>query len=105
MIRSNRFYRFFSRKYSVINNLIISITRILENDGSNIMGYNTGWLEPLMDRIGRDATTVVCPVIDVISDDTMEYHHRDAAGVNVGGFDWNLQVCAALLLVSFTCFK
>ncbi|XP_018011031.1 putative polypeptide N-acetylgalactosaminyltransferase 9 isoform X2 [Hyalella azteca] len=51
----------------------------------------TGWLEPLLDRIARNASAVVCPVIDVISDDTLEYHHRDASGVNVGGFDWNLQ--------------
>nr|XP_036668914.1 putative polypeptide N-acetylgalactosaminyltransferase 9 isoform X1 [Drosophila suzukii]XP_036668915.1 putative polypeptide N-acetylgalactosaminyltransferase 9 isoform X1 [Drosophila suzukii] len=50
-----------------------------------------GWLEPLLDRIARNATTVVCPVIDVISDDTLEYHYRDSGGVNVGGFDWNLQ--------------
>lgn len=51
----------------------------------------TGWLEPLLDRIARNSTTVVCPVIDVIDDSTMEYHFRDAGGVNVGGFDWNLQ--------------
>ncbi|XP_059086114.1 putative polypeptide N-acetylgalactosaminyltransferase 9 isoform X1 [Tigriopus californicus] len=51
----------------------------------------TGWLEPLLDRIARDRTTVVCPVIDVIDDDTLEYHFRDSSGVNVGGFDWNLQ--------------
>ncbi|XP_014254198.1 putative polypeptide N-acetylgalactosaminyltransferase 9 isoform X2 [Cimex lectularius] len=50
-----------------------------------------GWLEPLLDRIYRDGTTVVCPVIDVIDDKTMEYHWRDSGGVNVGGFDWNLQ--------------
>lgn len=50
-----------------------------------------GWLEPLLDRIARDPTTVVCPVIDVIDDSTLEYHWRDAGGVNVGGFDWNLQ--------------
>jgi polypeptide N-acetylgalactosaminyltransferase len=50
-----------------------------------------GWLEPLVDRIARDPTTVVCPVIDVIDDDTLEYHYRDSTGVNVGGFDWNLQ--------------
>ncbi|XP_016993179.2 putative polypeptide N-acetylgalactosaminyltransferase 9 isoform X1 [Drosophila takahashii] len=50
-----------------------------------------GWLEPLLDRIARNATTVVCPVIDVISDETLEYHYRDSSGVNVGGFDWNLQ--------------
>ncbi|KAK7873044.1 hypothetical protein R5R35_000337 [Gryllus longicercus] len=51
----------------------------------------TGWLEPLLDRIARDPHTVVCPVIDVIDDNTLEYHWRDAGGVNVGGFDWNLQ--------------
>ncbi|XP_039296598.1 putative polypeptide N-acetylgalactosaminyltransferase 9 isoform X2 [Nilaparvata lugens] len=50
-----------------------------------------GWLEPLLDRIARDPTTVVCPVIDVIDDNTLEYHWRDSGGVNVGGFDWNLQ--------------
>lgn len=51
-----------------------------------------GWLEPLLDRIARDSTTVVCPVIDVIDDTSLEYHWRDSGGVNVGGFDWNLQV-------------
>ncbi|KAF4520992.1 hypothetical protein B566_EDAN002488 [Ephemera danica] len=51
-----------------------------------------GWLEPLMDRIARNSTTVVCPVIDVVDDTTLEYHWRDSGGVNVGGFDWNLQV-------------
>ncbi|XP_030388357.1 putative polypeptide N-acetylgalactosaminyltransferase 9 [Scaptodrosophila lebanonensis] len=50
-----------------------------------------GWLEPLLDRIARNSTTVVCPVIDVIDDATMEFHFRDSSGVNVGGFDWNLQ--------------
>jgi len=50
-----------------------------------------GWLEPLLDRIARNNTNVVCPVIDVIDDDTLEYHYRDSGGVNVGGFDWNLQ--------------
>ncbi|XP_044731231.1 putative polypeptide N-acetylgalactosaminyltransferase 9 isoform X2 [Chrysoperla carnea] len=50
-----------------------------------------GWLEPLLDRIARNSTTVVCPVIDVIDDTTLEFHYRDSAGVNVGGFDWNLQ--------------
>ncbi|CAG9864080.1 unnamed protein product [Phyllotreta striolata] len=50
-----------------------------------------GWLEPLLDRIARNSTTVVCPVIDVIDDTTMEFHYHDSTGVNVGGFDWNLQ--------------
>jgi len=50
-----------------------------------------GWLEPLLDRIARNSTTVVCPVIDVIDDTTLEYVYHDSTGVNVGGFDWNLQ--------------
>merc|ERR1719229_2042111 len=50
-----------------------------------------GWLEPLLAEIARNKTNVVCPVIDVIDDDTLEYHYRDSGGVNVGGFDWNLQ--------------
>jgi len=51
-----------------------------------------GWLEPLLARIYEDKSAVVCPVIDVISDKTFEYHYKgDAAAVSVGGFDWNLQ--------------
>lgn len=55
-------------------------------------GTPVGWLEPLLSPIAKDPRTVVCPVIDVLSDDTFEYHYRDSSGVNVGGFDWNLQV-------------
>jgi len=51
----------------------------------------TGWLEPLLERITTDAKTVVCPVIDVIDDDSLEYHYSDSKGTSVGGFDWNLQ--------------
>ena len=50
-----------------------------------------GWLEPLLDRIARNSTTVVCPVIDVIDEDTLEVHF-DKKSVQVGGFDWGLQV-------------
>ncbi|VVC36597.1 Nucleotide-diphospho-sugar transferases,Glycosyltransferase 2-like,Ricin B, lectin [Cinara cedri] len=50
-----------------------------------------GWLEPLLDRIAREASTVVCPVIDVIDDSSLEFHYNDAGGLNVGGFDWDLQ--------------
>lgn len=42
-----------------------------------------------MDRIARDPTTVVCPIIDTIADDSFEYR---ANGYQVGGFAWNLQV-------------
>lgn len=45
----------------------------------------------MLDRIARNKTTVVCPVIDVLDDNTLEYHYRDSSSVNVGGFDWNLQ--------------
>lgn len=51
-----------------------------------------GWLEPLLTRIYEDRRAVVCPVIDVISDKTFEYHYKgDASAISVGGFDWNLQ--------------
>lgn len=49
-----------------------------------------GWLEPLLDRIARNSTTVVCPVIDVIDDATLEFKYHNSSYVNVGGFDWNL---------------
>lgn len=49
-----------------------------------------GWLEPLLDRIARNQTTVVCPVIDTIDDKTFEYKYFDDDYQNVGGFDWRL---------------
>ena len=48
-----------------------------------------GWLEPLVDRIARNSTHVVCPVIDVIDTETLEYQGNGYFAV--GGFDWNLQ--------------
>ncbi|MCP9258749.1 Polypeptide N-acetylgalactosaminyltransferase 5 [Dirofilaria immitis] len=50
-----------------------------------------GWIEPLLDRIKKNPKTVVCPVIDVIDDNTFEYHYSKAYFTNVGGFDWSLQ--------------
>ncbi|XP_037051693.1 polypeptide N-acetylgalactosaminyltransferase 5 isoform X1 [Bradysia coprophila] len=47
-----------------------------------------GWLEPLLQRIALDRTTVVCPIIDVISDDTFEY--VTASDQTWGGFNWKL---------------
>ncbi|XP_069186089.1 putative polypeptide N-acetylgalactosaminyltransferase 9 isoform X1 [Procambarus clarkii] len=50
----------------------------------------TGWLEPLLDSIARDPTTVVCPVIDVIADDTFAIRLSKPRDVQVGGFNWGL---------------
>jgi polypeptide N-acetylgalactosaminyltransferase len=49
-----------------------------------------GWLEPLLDRIAKDSTNVVCPVIDTINDQTFEFHFGDSSAVQVGGFSWDL---------------
>lgn len=75
-------------------NVHVRMKRVLvcEDFGGYCCFYFSGWLEPLLDRIAREASTVVCPVIDVIDDSSLEFHYRDAGGVNVGGFDWNLQV-------------
>ncbi|XP_076067790.1 polypeptide N-acetylgalactosaminyltransferase 5 isoform X4 [Oratosquilla oratoria] len=47
-----------------------------------------GWLEPLLARIAEDRTRVVCPIIDVISDETFEY--VTASDMTWGGFNWKL---------------
>ncbi|KAJ8965124.1 hypothetical protein NQ314_004349 [Rhamnusium bicolor] len=47
-----------------------------------------GWLEPLLARIVEDRRTVVCPIIDVISDETFEY--ITASDMTWGGFNWKL---------------
>ncbi|XP_005367500.1 inactive polypeptide N-acetylgalactosaminyltransferase-like protein 5 [Microtus ochrogaster] len=48
---------------------------------------NTVWLEPLLHAIAKDHKMVVCPVIDVIDDKTLDYR---AAPIVRGAFDWNL---------------
>ncbi|XP_069791627.1 polypeptide N-acetylgalactosaminyltransferase 13 isoform X4 [Narcine bancroftii] len=47
-----------------------------------------GWLEPLLARIKENRETVVCPIIDVISDDTFEY--MAGSDMTYGGFNWKL---------------
>ncbi|XP_029633286.1 polypeptide N-acetylgalactosaminyltransferase 1 isoform X4 [Octopus sinensis] len=47
-----------------------------------------GWLEPLIAEIHKDRKSVVCPIIDVISDDTFEY--ITGSDMTWGGFNWKL---------------
>lgn len=45
-------------------------------------------LEYILARIGEDRTRVICPMIDAISDKTLEY--SSSGGLAVGGFTWSL---------------
>lgn len=47
-----------------------------------------GWLEPLLAEIAKDPSTVVCPIIDVISDETFEF--LVGSDMTYGGFNWKL---------------
>jgi len=47
-----------------------------------------GWLDPMLARIAENRKTVVCPIIDVISDNTFEY--VTASDMTWGGFNWKL---------------
>uniref|UniRef100_A0A3Q3JVF8 Polypeptide N-acetylgalactosaminyltransferase n=1 Tax=Monopterus albus TaxID=43700 RepID=A0A3Q3JVF8_MONAL len=48
---------------------------------------NQAWLQPLLAPIQKDHHTVVCPVIDIISADTLTY---SASPIVRGGFNWGL---------------
>ncbi|XP_038136198.1 polypeptide N-acetylgalactosaminyltransferase 11 [Cyprinodon tularosa] len=48
---------------------------------------NEAWLQPLLAPIQRDRRTVVCPVIDIISADTLAY---SPSPIVRGGFNWGL---------------
>ncbi|XP_033640082.1 polypeptide N-acetylgalactosaminyltransferase 1-like [Asterias rubens] len=47
-----------------------------------------GWLEPLLERIHKDRKNVVCPIIDVISDENFAFH--TGSDLTYGGFNWKL---------------
>ncbi|BFZ02126.1 hypothetical protein BsWGS_05164 [Bradybaena similaris] len=49
---------------------------------------NIGWIEPLLSRIKEDRTTVVCPEIDLIDKNTLQY--GGTGSYSVGGFWWSL---------------
>ncbi|KAJ3611102.1 hypothetical protein NHX12_021118 [Muraenolepis orangiensis] len=48
---------------------------------------NTAWLQPLLGLLQQDQRTVVCPVIDIISADTLVY---SPSPIVRGGFNWGL---------------
>lgn len=48
---------------------------------------NQAWLQPLLAPIQKDRHTVVCPVIDIISADTLSY---SPSPIVRGGFNWGL---------------
>lgn len=47
-----------------------------------------GWLEPILARIQEHPNTAICPMIDVISDRTLQY--SSGHGRNFGTFHWTL---------------
>ena len=47
-----------------------------------------GWAEPLLQRIHQNSSAVVCPVIDIINDDSFSYVKSFA--LHWGGFNWEL---------------
>ncbi|XP_024119044.1 polypeptide N-acetylgalactosaminyltransferase 11 [Oryzias melastigma] len=48
---------------------------------------NQDWLQPLLAPIQKDRRTVVCPIIDIISADTLTY---SSSPIVRGGFNWGL---------------
>ncbi len=47
-----------------------------------------GWLEPLLARIAESRTAIVCPVIDIINDDTFAY--TKSFSLHWGAFNWEM---------------
>lgn len=47
-----------------------------------------GWLEPLLARVKQNRTNVVCPVIDIISDENFGY--MKSFEMHSGAFNWQL---------------
>lgn len=47
-----------------------------------------GWLEPIVDIIGQNRSTVVCPIIDAIDDKSLLYMGSGSDLFQIGGFNW-----------------
>ncbi|XP_076349040.1 polypeptide N-acetylgalactosaminyltransferase 1-like [Tachypleus tridentatus] len=50
---------------------------------------NIMWLEPLLQRIKENRKVVLCPIMDIIDDKTLQYLGKDRADFQIGGFTWN----------------
>ncbi|XP_066904273.1 putative polypeptide N-acetylgalactosaminyltransferase 9 [Halyomorpha halys] len=52
-----------------------------------------GWLEPLLDRVTRNSTTIACPVSDSIDYATFGYSDFELGDrLQVSGFNWKLEM-------------
>ncbi|KAK7109707.1 probable N-acetylgalactosaminyltransferase 9 isoform X2 [Littorina saxatilis] len=47
-----------------------------------------GWVEPVLTRIQEDRSAVVCPIVDYIDANTLQYSLN--GGYQVGGFSWSM---------------
>lgn len=52
------------------------------------MCVSTGWLESLIARVVENRTRVVCPIIDIINDETFAYVRSFEK--HWGAFNWDL---------------
>ncbi|CAB3261270.1 unnamed protein product [Arctia plantaginis] len=50
-----------------------------------------GWLEPLLQRIKENPSTVVSPSVDNIHDNTFQYIPQEVNNLQMGGFTWDLK--------------
>ncbi|XP_069110919.1 probable N-acetylgalactosaminyltransferase 9 isoform X2 [Argopecten irradians] len=49
---------------------------------------STGWIEPLLARIKANPQAVLCPIVDAVDAQTLEYSGN--GGYQVGGFTWSM---------------
>ena len=49
-----------------------------------------GWIEPLLNEVGRNSSTVATPIIDQIHYQTFEHHVFRGSTSAVGTFTWML---------------
>jgi hypothetical protein len=59
--------------------------RVLLDKNDNELHFS-GWLEPLVDRIAADLSTVVCPVIEIVGDNDFQFHSTRSQDVQIGKF-------------------